>query len=281
MRGFKIVKIEGTSDQSRIIFSNDEILDKFTPKTFQSEQGQKISERAVMAPKESYPVFNLIDRAAKETGLTRPTINQIFRGLTERRKRSIFINPEGFAGLFIGEINNALADHIADRIQFYIDKPGLDWGYDLEDLFPPQKEFPQRELVEASPAGLYDQMQYDSEVEKRFIQYRLLDDDQVIFYFKFPPTFRIQFPKVIGNYNPDWGIARYATDGKIILELVRETKGTDEIQKLQYPHEKRKIVCARKHFKTIGIDYRVVPDTVVEWWKSEEEAPSQERYTLQ
>lgn len=233
-----------------------------------------------MAPKESYPVFNLIDRAAKETGLTRPTINQIFRGSTERKKQSIFTNPEGFASLFIGEINNTLADHIADRIQFVIDKPGLEWGYELDDLFPPQKEFPQKELLEANPASLYDQVQIDSDVEKRFVQYRLLDDDQVVFYFKFPPSFRIQFPKIIGNYNPDWGIARASTDGKIILELVGETKGREELAKLQFPSEKRKIICAKKHFKTIGIDYRVVPDSVVEWWKSEEEAPAQERFTL-
>ncbi len=279
LRDFKISRIVEDGENSYVVFGKDIELRLNQAITFQSEQGQKVVERAVMAPKETYPVPNLIDRAARETGLTRPTINQIFKGLSDRKKQSIFANPEGFAGQFISEVSNALADHVAERIEFYLDKTDLSWGYDLEDLFPPKKEFPQSELIDAGPAGLYDQVQIDSDVEKRFVQFRLIEDDQVVFYFKFPPSFRIQFPKVIGNYNPDWGIARYSPDGKIVLELVRETKGREELEGLRFPHEKRKILCAKKHFKQIGIDYRVVPDTVVEWWKSEEESPFQERFT--
>lgn len=279
LREFKISQIVDDGDNSYVVFGKDIELRLNGAITIQSEQGQKVVERAVMAPKESYPVPNLIERAAKETGLTRPTINQIFKGLSDRKKQSIFANPEGFAGQFISEISNALADHVAERIEFYLDKVDLTWEFGLEDLFPPQKEFTQSELIDAGPTGLYDQVQIDSDVEKRFVQFRLMADDQVVFYFKFPPSFRIQFPKVIGNYNPDWGIARYAPDGKIILELVRETKGKEELEGLRFPHEKRKILCARKHFKEIGIDYRVVPDTVVEWWKSEDQSPFQERFT--
>jgi len=169
---------------------------------------------------------------------------------------------------------------VAERIEFVINRDALDWGYDLDDLFPPQKTFPQRELVDSGSAGLYNQTQIDSEIERKFIEFRLLKDDKVKFYFKFPPSFRIQMPKLIGNYNPDWGIARYNPDGRIILELVRETKGGDELEKLRFPHEKRKIDCAKKHFKAVGIDYRVVTDQAVEWWKSEEDAPVQERLNL-
>ena len=100
---------------------------------------------------------------------------------------------------------------------------------------------------------------------------RLNKDDQVIFYFKFPPLFKIPLPRVLGNYNPDWGIARYGEDGRMILELVRETKGREELEGLQFPSERRKIECARKHFKAVGIDYRVVTDQVVDWWKAEEQ----------
>jgi len=128
--------------------------------------------------------------------------------------------------------------------------------------------------VEACPAGLYDQVQYDSEVEQRFVIHRLNQDDQVLFYFKFPPAFKIDFPRVIGDYNPDWGIARYK-DGKILLELVRETKGREELQGLQFPHEARKIRCAQKHFRSVGIDYRVVSDETADWWKPAEEIESQ------
>ena len=270
LRGYKIVEIIEAGDASRIVFGNGQILYQGQRLRFQSEGGQKPSERAVLAPDEKYPLtFNLLDRTARETGLTRPTILRIFQGLSERRKQAIFDNPEGFAGLFITEISNALADHIAERIQFNIEADVIHWGYDLDDLFPPEKEFPQKELVPGSDASLYDQVQIDSDVEKVFVEARLNLDDEVIFYFKFPPAFKFDFPRVIGNYNPDWGIARYRSqEDRIILELVRETKGTTEIDQLQFPHEKRKIICAEKLFTALGIDYRVVTDQTLDWWRS-------------
>jgi restriction endonuclease len=39
---------------------------------------------------------------------------------------------------------------------------------------------------------------------------------------------------------------------KILLELVRETKGGAELERLRFPTEKRKILFARKHFESIG-----------------------------
>ena len=268
LRGFKIVEVIEDGDNSHVIFGNGQRVYKYQPIVFQSEQGQKPSERGQVTERTRYPVFNLIDRAAKETGLTRPTLNEIFRRLSERRKDAIFYNPEGFAGLFMGEINNALKDHIAERIEFLIDYDAAKkWALDLDDAFPAEKEFPQKELIAGSNASLYDQVQVDSEVEERFVKLRLNEDDQVLFYFKFPSTFKIDFPRIIGDYNPDWGIARYK-DGKILLELVRETKGSEEIESLRFPHEQRKIKCAKKVFDTLGIDYRVVDDKTAGWWES-------------
>lgn len=266
LRGFKIVEAVEDGDNSHVLFGNNQELYTYAAITFESEQGQRPAERAKAEKKAHYPVFNLIDRAAKETGLTRPTLNAIFRQLPERRKEAIFANPEGFAGMFISEINSALADHVAERIQFELTPAPTDWGHDLEDTFPAEQEFPQRELVVGSSASLYDHVQYDSDVEQRFVVHRLNDDDEVVFYFKFPPSFKIDFPRVIGDYNPDWGIGRYQ-DGKILLQLVRETKGGEELERLRFPHEKRKILCARKHFESIGIDYRVVTDETPAWWE--------------
>lgn len=271
LRGYKIVEIIEDGDNSHVIFGNGQKVYTYQPIVFQSEQGQKPSERAQVEEKQRYPVFNLIDRAAKETGLTRPTLNEIFRRLSEKRKEAIFFNPEGFASLFIGEINNALKDHIAARIEFAIDYNATKkWALEIDDAFPAEKEFPQKELVEGSQASLYDQVQIDSDVEERFIKLRLNDDDKVLFYFKFPPTFKIDFPRIIGDYNPDWGIARFK-DGKILLELVRETKGGTDIDKLRFSHEARKIRCAQKAFTALGVDYRVVTDTTADWWEPEAE----------
>ena len=272
LRGYKIVEIVPAGDTSRVIFGNGQTLYLSQPLRFQSQTGQKPRERVALAPEEKKPLgFNLIDRAARETGLTRPTLVKIFQRLTPRRKEALFLNPEGFASLFITEISNALADHIAERIQFQISPiTPSEWGYDLDDLFPPEKSFPQKELVGGSPASLYDQVQVDSDVEKNFVEQRLNPDGDVVFYFKFPASFKFDFPRVIGNYNPDWGIARYIPDdhgGKVILELVRETKGREEVEQLQFSHEKRKIRCAEKLFTALSIDYRVVTDQTTDWWK--------------
>jgi len=279
LRGYKIVEIVPAGDTSRVIFGNGQTLYLNCPLRFQSQTGQKPRERVALAPEEMIPLsFNLIDRAARETGLTRPTLVKIFQRLTPRRKEALFLNPEGFASLFITEISNALADHIAERIQFQISPiTPSEWGYDLDDLFPPEKSFPQKELVRGSPASLYDQVQVDSDVEKNFVEQRLNPDGDVVFYFKFPASFKFDFPRVIGNYNPDWGIARYIPDdhgGKVILELVRETKGREEVEQLQFSHEKRKIRCAEKLFKALGIDYRIVTDQTADWWKKGYDLPS-------
>jgi hypothetical protein len=54
--------------------------------------------------------------------------------------------------------------------------------------------------------------------------------------------------------------------GRAILQLIRETKGTPDETRLQFPQEKRKINCARKYFKTLQLDYRHITDSTPGWW---------------
>jgi type III restriction enzyme len=123
-------------------------------------------------------------------------------------------------------------------------------------------------LEEAGERGLYDLVQTDSEVERKFVK-RVKPDDKVVFYFKFPASFRIKLPKVIGDYNPDWGLMRRNEKGKFLLQLIRETKFT-AVEHLRFPHEKRKVACARQHFRNMNIDYRPIFPDFEEWWKPEE-----------
>ena len=159
LRGFKILTIVDAGDQSRVCFENARELDLYTPFTFESEAGQRPRERASLVPETTYPVFNLLDRAAHETGLTRSTVNMIFKRLLDAKKQMLLKNPEGFAGIFINTLNNMLADHLAERIEFAVED-GLK-TVNLEELFPPKRPFPQRELIEAGERGLYDQVQVD------------------------------------------------------------------------------------------------------------------------
>lgn len=267
LKGFKIIEISDNGDDSAVLFSDKGRLTLLEPIVFSTEKSQLTFPRTVQEAQTTYTVFNLIDRTAKETQLTRPTILQIFKGMREEKKRNIFKNPESFSAIFITTIQNQLADHIASKIEYNLEK-GLE-EYEDEKIFPKTKKYPQKELIEGTKNSLYDVIQYDSEVEYRFVENKLKKDDEegnIIAYFKFPNSFKIHMSKIIGNYVPDWGIIRKDSTGKYKLQLVRETKGTMIENLLQYPSEKRKIMCAKKHFKTIEVDYKQIDDRVPNWW---------------
>jgi type III restriction enzyme len=295
LAGYKVIQIDQHSTAPIAYFGNGVMLHKGQPHSFSGNPDLVQHQRTVQQVQETYPVFNLIGRASKAIGLTRPTIVEIFKKISENKKVKIFTNPEGFASVFIKTISEQLANHIAERIEYslfnsmkelelYLEpsivgeaniaaEPQVFYGKNnLEANFPPEKEFTQRELIPGSKSSLYDQIQTDSDVERRFVQNRLQEDDSkgdLVCYFKFPANFKIKIPKIIGNYNPDWGIIRFSADGKSKLQLVRETKGSMNPNLLQFSNEKRKIDCAKKHFRTIGINYRQVTDTIPNYWESE------------
>jgi len=265
LRGFKIVDIVDDGKDSKVVFGNDKELDLYNDISFDSEKGQGIAQQTEHETQTNYPVFNIIDRAGKELSITRKTIFAIFKGMEERQKKHIFRNPEGFSAVFISIIREQLANHIAEKIEYSLTEEYE--KYDLDDVFPEEKPYPQKEIISGSDSSMYNEVQYDSDVELKFIQNRLNTDDKVICYFKFPPIFKINIPKIIGNYNPDWGVIRTDDEGKFKLQLVRETKGNINPNLLQFPNERRKIECAEKHFEAASIDYRQITEDTPEWWK--------------
>lgn len=212
-----------------------------------------------------YPVSNLVERVAAETFLTRATVFEIFTRLPEPKKGEIFVNPEAFIDNFVFSVREVLADHVATNVEYSLTKE-LE-AHDLDDLFPKQESHAQRELIAGSANALYDLIQIDSEVEHSFVREYLNRDERVVLYFKFPAKFKVKMPKIIHDYVPDWGVVR-ENDGKLRVELVRETKGTSNPNLLQFPWEHRKIQCAEKHFEKLGINYRQIsPDTFLNWWE--------------
>ncbi len=271
---YRVVEIRGQGKRAQVMFGNNVTLAVDEEHVVGGQSGKAVRERASLTPETKYPVFNLIDRAARETGLTRPTLVAIFKQMKNNKKELIFRNPEGFAGVFITEIKNALADQVAESIIFEV-KEDETKQLDLNELFPAQRSFPQRELIDAGQYCLYDQIQLDSEVEEQFVS-KVMADGKVVLFFKFPPAFKIRLPRLIGNYNPDWGLVRRRDDGKLIIHLVRETKG-GEIDTLRFPHEKRKIRGAQAYFEALGIDYRQIQPDFEGWWMLAEEMLNQAR----
>ncbi len=269
LRGFKIVDLVREDVSAKVVFGNGQELIQGQSMLFHSEAGQKPLERAQLAPAQSYAVPNVVDRVARDTGLTRATIRRVFEGLPARKKKLLLLNPEGFVGWFTAIVRSALADHVVEHLDFTV--LGGAQPAALEDLFPKEKPFPQKELVLAGPSALYDQVQVDSGVEVHFVEDRLRSDDKVVCYFKFPPSFKIPLPKIVGSYVPDWGILRWSDDRrKILLQLVRETKGAEDPRQLQFAHEQRKVQAAKAHFSELGVDYRVVTDQTADWWEASE-----------
>ena len=71
-------------------------------------------------------------------------------------------------------------------------------------------------------------------------------------FLKLPTWFKVSTP--LGNYNPDWAFVRKEREGDC-LYLVRETKGTDDIESLQWESEGWKIKFGEAHFAALKVDY--------------------------
>ena len=236
LRGFRVKRIYQKYGETRVEFNNGAEISENERYSCAVKQVVPAATRERVVATQNYPVGNLIDRVADRTGLTRTTVLRIFKGTyDDRTKAKLFKNPEAWTNTFTRAVEQALADHIAQQLEFHTPHA---LGLTKEQLFPERLEQPQHELIPGGDKGLYDKVQIDSDVEKHFVQGSLADDaDNIVFYFKFPPRFKIGLPKVIGNYNPDWGIVRRTSDG-VKLELVRETKGSERVENLRFPPRK-------------------------------------------
>lgn len=268
LRGFKVLRIDQKYGEPYVKFENEVVVTKYEPHSFKAYIAVKVQKRIELSDKTIYPIPDFITRVANETNLTKKTVLEIFKRMNVEQKKKIFYNPEGWISEFLTQIRITLSDHIVENIDFeFVDEKDV---YDLDELFPGILKQPQRELIDAGSAGLYDKVQVDSDVERGFVQNLVIPDaekDNTILYFKFPTKFKIELPKIIGNYNPDWGIIRKYKDGSLKLELVRETKGGLNLDELRFPKEKRKILCAEKYFKKLGIGYKVVTDKSYDWYE--------------
>jgi type III restriction enzyme len=180
----------------------------------------------------------------------RATLVRILR--ESGRLTDFTVNPQTFTVRVTAKINAALHKQMVDGIQ-YEPVPGLNW--EMHRLEPEASEEIERYAarlysVQNASKTLYDHIEIDSEVERRFAK-GLDDNHRVRFFMKLPSWFTVDTP--IGPYNPDWAIV---FDGSERVYLVRETKGSVDPEEIR-GREETKIRCARRHFDAIGVDYAV------------------------
>ncbi len=72
-------------------------------------------------------------------------------------------------------------------------------------------------------------------------------------------------PEAFADGKINWDVLREDDNDHVILRLVRETKGLEDVDQLRFSNEGRKVLAAQKHFNTINIDYRMITDTNPFW----------------
>ena len=193
-------------------------------------------------------IVNLPDILAylqKETELTRNTIVRIL--INSGRIEEFLLNPQKFMDSVALLIKNELHKLVVDGIKY--EKMA---GQEYEMRLFEETEIISylNNLIEVKKS-VYDAIEYDSEIEKRFAESLDMRDDIKLFV-KLPSWFKIDTP--IGTYNPDWAIVKHEDD---TLYLIRETKGIKDFEKLRNI-EADKIRCAKRHFRELQVDFKTV-----------------------
>ncbi|MEM3265571.1 MAG: DEAD/DEAH box helicase family protein [Thermoplasmata archaeon] len=202
-------------------------------------------------------VPDILEYIQQKTELTRNTITKILE--KAQRWDDFFINPQYFCDQCVSVIKKTLIDLMVDGIKYE----------KIENDFYEMRLFKAQELesyldnllyqVQKPDKTIYEKyIPIDSNVESKFAK-DCETSEQVEFYFKLPPWFKISTP--IGNYNPDWAVV-FKDEKKIYF--VAETKDTGDdklnISKLHLD-EQRKIKCGEKHYEVFDdVRYKVVKE---------------------
>jgi len=232
------------------------------------------TEQAQQVVEIRYPIIDFPKRVGDELQLSRRMVERLFTGLSVDRQEVFLRNPEGFTNRFIDTMRDVIRAHVVQRVTFVAHD---DVMASMDELLAPEMQAAQREVIATHQRALYVQTQYDSNEELKFIR-QLEENGDVVLFFKFPPKYKLDFPEIIGNYNPDWGVIRRPVHGQTQMYLVRETKGTAELEKLRFSREKYVILTAYRCFKELNLDYRVVVGDDFDWWLSKQDAGIQRAF---
>lgn len=207
--------------------------------SFKLTETETVSHRGAV---DSAVRYDLIEKLAEPTGLTRRTIARILQGVNAATFAQYKANPEGFFAEASRLINEQKGSIIIEHLEYnpIAERYGL-------DLFVTQKG----DLSAAHKANrhVYDYVFTDSDKEREFVT-KLDTGTDVVVYAKLPRGFKIPTP--VGNYNPDWAIA--FEHGKVKhVYFVAETKGSMSSLDLR-PSEEAKIQCAERFFARMSTD---------------------------
>jgi type III restriction enzyme len=205
----------------------------------------RVQETTASYGEENLNLPDILAYLQKETELTRNTLVRIL--IDSGRIEEFALNPQKFMDSVVRLIKRELHKLIIDGIKY--EKIA---GQEYEMRLFEETEITSylNNLIEVKKS-VYDAIEYDSEIEKRFAE-SLDAREDIKLFVKLPSWFRVDTP--IGTYNPDWAIVKHGDD---TLYLVRETKGIKDFEKLRNI-EADKIRCATRHFEELKVDFKTV-----------------------
>ena len=191
------------------------------------------------------PVPDIIGYLQRETELTRSTLVDILIG--SGRIEQALKNPQEFMERAASAIRHAKRELMVDGVSYErIDGQ----SYEMR-LFENEEIESYLSRLLAVEHSIYDAVEYDSEVERKFAE-ALDSNEDVRLFLKLPRWFKVETP--LGAYKPDWALVR-ESDGKVYL--VVETKGTTDLKALP-PSEQLRVKCGIKHFeKCLNVPYKL------------------------
>ena len=189
--------------------------------------------------------YDLVGELVQRTGLTRRTMVDILKSISEEKFSQFRLNPEEFIIKVSRIVNDCKAMSVIEHIRY----EKLESHFSTDIFAASELRGVLGKNAIESKKSLYDLVVVDSEGVEMDFANSLENEDDVVVYTKLPRDFYISPP--MGKYNPDWAVAFKEGTVKHIY-LVAETKGNSLDPTQLRGAEDAKIKCAQKHFESIG-----------------------------
>lgn len=204
--------------------------------------------------------YDLVGEIAKRCSLTRRTVVEILKNISEKKFNYFKDNPEEFIRKVSEKINDSKASVVVEHIEYHkTDEKPYDATIFTESKLSAAYDHALTGLKKHVTDYLFTDGTAEESVEKRFAR-ELDEQNAVSYYAKLPKGFSIPTP--VGNYSPDWAIAFNESSGVRHIYFVAETKGNSGAAQLREV-EHAKTQCAKKLFNEQKLNkarYEVVKD---------------------
>jgi type III restriction enzyme len=197
---------------------------------------------------------DILKDLSNDVPISRSTIRRII--LESGRLQEAIRNPAEFVSQVRSALYGGLAATLKDQdgIKYERREPGSDSTWQMSFFTSHLAESYEDNLIYVTKS-IFDRIPVDSIIERKFAE-GLEAREDVDLFLKLPSWFKIDTP--VGGYNPDWAIVRRNMINERNVYLVRETKGSANLDELFRESEVWKVTFGRKHFDAINVDYKVV-----------------------